>query len=794
MDVLKARFAGMCFGVRDALAATEEIRDPAAVTIFGELVHNGEVRTRLSRRGFAQVAESERERIPSTPKVLITAHGISDGQRDQLERAGKTLVDTTCPLVRDVHAAARRFRDDGRFVVILGRKGHVEVQGVTGDLTRFIVVESEADIASWGEPRIGIVCQSTLPPVASESLRAGISAANPGSDVAFADTICLPTRQRQWAVGEILDRIDALVVVGGRNSNNTLQLVTLARNHGVPAVHVETADDLSVEAFRGCRVVGLTAGTSTLDRTIDEVHAALARMTPASATIPGRPPFDPPSMHEAPPLPEVSDPTPPKSRHALLLNPFYPKAPHASFGKHVLTPSLALTSIAAATPDDWTVSYWDENLLQGPPPLDPFPEVVGITVHLTFARRAYELARWFRSHGAKVVLGGLHVTTCPDEAAANADAIALGEGVQVWPRILADAACGRLQRVYRGTFRQAYANAPSPRRDILPQRSFLTTASLIATRGCHNRCDFCYLATNGLDIPYQMRDPEDVVREFLATDEPYGVFIDNNLGSRPSYLRALCATLEPADRIWSAAVTIDVADDPALVRAMALAGCTGVFIGFESLDGANLDDAGKRSPRPADYLRRVEIFHANGIQVNGSFVLGFDHDGPDVFERTVDWIERARLECATFHILTPYPGTPLFEAMERDGRILHRNWGLYDTAHAVFRPRHMSATMLERGYAWCYRRLFSHRSIWRRRPQRFAELPGYLAMSYLYKRANRVWPLLIRHQLTHAVWRPLVEAARRRHLRFRRVLRAAHSGSCERRTLHTGVASVPTIS
>src|SRR5262245_47844546 len=123
-------------------------------------------------------------------------------------------------------------------------------------------------------------------------------------------------------------------------------------------------------------------------------------------------------------------------RHALLINPFYPKDPHASFGKHVLTPTLALTSIAGATPANWTVTYWDENLLQGEPPCEPFPEVVGITVHLTFAKRAYALAKWYRERGAKVVLGGLHVLSCPEEVAPHADSLAIGDGVQIWPQIL----------------------------------------------------------------------------------------------------------------------------------------------------------------------------------------------------------------------------------------------------------------------------------------------------------------------------------------------------------------------
>ncbi len=323
-----------------------------------------------------------------------------------------------------------------------------------------------------------------------------------------------------------------------------------------------------------------------------------------------------------------------------------------------------------------------------------------------------------RAQGARVILGGLHVLSCPDEALAHADAIAIGEGVALWPQILRDLESGCLRRRYSADFSGKYADDPPPRRDILPRAEFLTTSSIIATRGCHNRCGFCYLSTDGLHMPYRMRAARQIADEIVADRQPYAVFVDNNLGSRPAYLRELCAALRPLEIIWSAAVTIDVTDDPSLVRDMALAGCTGVFVGFESLDGGNLSDSRKRTPSPADYARRVAVLHRYGIQVNGSFVLGFDQDRPDVFERTVAWIEANRLECATFHILTPYPGTPLFRQLEAEGRILHRDWDRYDTAHVVFQPKHMSCEQLDDGYAWCYERLFSHASIWRRRPRR----------------------------------------------------------------------------
>lgn len=486
----------------------------------------------------------------------------------------------------------------------------------------------------------------------------------------------------------------------------------------------------------------------------------------------------PADMRVAPALPKARAHRNPQHHLALLINPFYPKDPQASYGKHVLTPTLALTSIAGATPKKWDVRYWDENLLQGPPPCDPLPQVVGITVHLTFARRAYELAGWYRDQGAIVILGGLHVLSCPDEAAAHADAIAIGDGVQLWPQILDDIERGALKARYDAHYARAYRLDPPPRRSVLPRESFLTTTSVIATRGCHNRCGFCYLSTDGLHMPYRMREVQQVVDEIVADRQPYTVFIDNNLGSRPDYLRKLCAALRPLGIIWSAAVTIDVTDDPTLVRDMALSGCTGVFVGFESLNAGNLSDAKKRTPAPEDYARRVALLHRYGIQVNGSFVLGFDHDRADVFERTVEWIEANRLECATFHILTPYPGTPFFRQLESEGRLLHRDWDKYDTAHVVFQPKHMTCEELDRGYAWCYDRLFSHSSIWRRRPEDARAVLAYLAMSYLYKRSNRFWHLLIKHRLTAGVWQPLIEHSRRRHLKLRsRLERMAADGS-----------------
>src|SRR5579872_2489588 len=283
MQVLVADALGFCFGVRDALEAAAHTEHPQNVTIYGELVHNDAVHGRLTGMGFRSTGESERDHVPDTPVVMITAHGVSDRERSRLETAGKQLIDTTCPLVVRVHRAAQLLALEGRHVLIIGRPGHVEVRGILEDLASGEVVESAATVRSYPHQRLGIVCQSTTPPRLATEVNAAIRAANPQADIRFIDTICQPTRDRQDAVVRLLPLIDALVVVGGKNSNNTRELAALSRDRGVPAFHVQSAADLCAGWFRGCRVVGLTAGTSTLDETIEEVRRRLEAMPSAGA-------------------------------------------------------------------------------------------------------------------------------------------------------------------------------------------------------------------------------------------------------------------------------------------------------------------------------------------------------------------------------------------------------------------------------------------------------------------------------------------------------------------------------
>jgi 4-hydroxy-3-methylbut-2-en-1-yl diphosphate reductase len=284
MRVIRAEVMGLCFGVRDALGVVDAIDEPATVTIHGQLVHNEVVQGRLAARGFAMRGEVQRATSrPETPAVLITAHGISDRERARLEADGKQLLDTTCPLVRRVHQAARALQADGYHVLVIGRKGHVEVEGIVGDLLDYHVIECVGEVETYPHRRLGIVCQTTMTEARAGEIRAAIAARNPDAEIKFIDTVCLPTKEHQRALERLLDRVDAVVVVGGRNSNNTRELVARCRERGRPALHVQSADELDPAWFKGFATVGLTAGTSTLPETIEEVHRALVWIGTRSA-------------------------------------------------------------------------------------------------------------------------------------------------------------------------------------------------------------------------------------------------------------------------------------------------------------------------------------------------------------------------------------------------------------------------------------------------------------------------------------------------------------------------------
>jgi len=278
MKIILADAMGICFGVRDAIAATKKIQHPTDITVFGQLVHNPLVTTDLERRGFSTLDESQRSAAAiQTSAVLITAHGISNRQRALLEADGKYLVDTTCPLVRRAHDAALALARDGYFVVVIGKRSHVEVRGLTGDLEPdcHAIIETAAEVRPYSANKIGIIAQTTSVERDAHTIVQKIREENPHADIKFINTICQPTRDRQRALERLLEKINILVVIGGKHSNNTRQLVAHAREKGVPAIHVESPEELREHMFHPQDTVGLTAGTSTLPETIESVKHAL---------------------------------------------------------------------------------------------------------------------------------------------------------------------------------------------------------------------------------------------------------------------------------------------------------------------------------------------------------------------------------------------------------------------------------------------------------------------------------------------------------------------------------------
>ena len=275
MRIFKTQPIGMCFGVQRALEIVDSLDRPDEVTLDGELVHNEQVVERLRTRGFHFKPESNRSFIPKTPYVLITAHGTSDKRKKQLEQGGKKLIDATCPFVQWIHKEALDLQRKDYFVIVIGKRGHIEVQGIIEDLKQYAVVEYPEEVKNYAHARLGIICQSTTGPDRAEAVLSEIVTRNPGREILYRDTICRATQKRQQAVKEIAQQVEALIVVGGKNSNNTRQLICLGEACGLTTFPVQTAEDLNVYRIFSFESVGLTAGTSTPDWVIEEVYQKL---------------------------------------------------------------------------------------------------------------------------------------------------------------------------------------------------------------------------------------------------------------------------------------------------------------------------------------------------------------------------------------------------------------------------------------------------------------------------------------------------------------------------------------
>jgi radical SAM superfamily enzyme YgiQ (UPF0313 family) len=383
--------------------------------------------------------------------------------------------------------------------------------------------------------------------------------------------------------------------------------------------------------------------------------------------------------------------------------------------------------------------------------LDDQPDLVVIQVYITSARRAYGIADHYRRKGAYVCLGGLHVTSLPEEAAQHADTIFMGPGEDSWPAFLEDFRAWFPKKVYRST-RRTLLDMPRPRRDLIKRSLYLVPNSIVVSRGCPHHCDFCYKdAFFGGGRSFYTQAVDEALSEIERLPGRHLYFLDDHLFGDPRFAAALFEGMRGMGRLWQAAGTVKAILGPDLLEKAVASGLRSLFVGIETLDADNLRSQHKyqnldrhdQLPAGAAAIRRL---HDLGVMVNASFVFGMDGDDEWVFERTVEWAVQQGVETATFHILTPYPGTALHDRMQAEGRITHQDWDLYDTRHAVFRPQLMSAETLEAGYWRAYDDFYRWGSILRgawSKPELVGKL-RHLAYAAGWKKFEPVWDWVIR--------------------------------------------------
>ena len=373
--------------------------------------------------------------------------------------------------------------------------------------------------------------------------------------------------------------------------------------------------------------------------------------------------------------------------------------------KYSLFPPLGLATLAAYLgPDDHAVIV-DEHV--EPLKIDDAPDLVVIQVYITNAYRAYKIADHYRGIGAYVCLGGLHVTSLPDEAAPHAHTIFLGPGDQTFPQFLKDLRAGAPEPVYSSAAGRTLERIPPIRRDLIRRNLYLVPNSIVVTRGCPQHCDFCYkdaFFQGGRSFYTQL--VEDALAEIDRLPGRHLYFLDDHLLGDRRFAESLFSGMRGMRRLFQGAATVDSILRGDLIERAAEAGLRSIFVGFETLTPENLRRSNKRQNLGRDYRAVCDRLHSLGIMINGSFVFGMDDDGDDVFRRTVDWAVEHGITTATFHIMTPYPGTQLYARMVREGRIVTRDWKVYDTRHVVYKPTRLKPEALKAGYDWAYREFY----------------------------------------------------------------------------------------
>lgn len=418
--------------------------------------------------------------------------------------------------------------------------------------------------------------------------------------------------------------------------------------------------------------------------------------------------------------------------HIKFINPRMNCRPVDTQLKFRLLPPQSLLLLAALTPPRHTTELADENIKTYS--YDDRPDLVAIPVYIATANRAYAIADHYRARGIPVVMGGIHATCRPEEVQQHTDSVVIGEADALWPQLLDDLEQGRLQRVYQNSEPVTLEQLPIAARPLCDARYYASVNAMRTSRGCPYTCKFCYQSAFYRERGVRHQPIPQIIEDITSMQTRHVFFLDDNLTGDKQFAKKLFTNLIPLGITWSGAATINIGKDMELLQLAYASGCRSLFIGFESISQANLTENGKLQNTTAAYDQLVENIHQQGIMINGSFIFGMDHDTPDVFENTVQWIVRQRIETATFHILTPYPGTPLFDELEQAGRIIDYDWDHYNTAHAVFQPRNMTPQELEAGYLWAYQAVYSWKNILARLPSEAALRWPYLGFVLGYKK------------------------------------------------------------
>lgn len=371
-------------------------------------------------------------------------------------------------------------------------------------------------------------------------------------------------------------------------------------------------------------------------------------------------------------------------------------------------PYLALTTLAALTSDDWDISIVDENVDNLS--FSDLPDLAAISIMTPLAKRGYEIADTYRQKGVPVVLGGIHPTMMKDEAKAHADAVVLGEAEAIWPQVLSDFKRSDLKSFYRADNFCSLDRLRIPRRDLLNKDAYFFVNTIQTTRGCPFDCDFCSV-TSFYGRTFRVRPVEDVVNEIGQVGGGFIFFVDDNIVGTPSYAKELFRALIPLKVKWFSQASLSIVKDRELMDLAQKSGCKGLFIGFESLSQKSLQAMGKPINRVNKYAEAIRMIHDHGIGIQGSFIFGTDNDDASVFSKVLRFIEKTHLEAAIFSVLTPFPGTRIQKALQRENRIIHTDWEKYDMNHVVFKPKKMTPEELQDGFDWVYRKLYGYRSI-----------------------------------------------------------------------------------